>query len=44
VRNGSVSDSKLLYDPFTLNYFVESDTTSPNVLIFAHYVIEFLKP
>lgn len=39
-----MTDSKLLYDHCTLNYFVESDTSSPNVLIFAEYEVEFLKP
>lgn len=44
VRNGPVADSKLLYDQFSLNYFVESDTTSNSVLIFVKYEIEFIKP
>lgn len=44
VRYGDVSDSKLLYDPITFNYFVESDTAAPQVLIFAEYEVEFSKP
>lgn len=43
-RESSVPDSKLLYDHCSLNYFVESDSASPNVLIFADYEIELLKP
>lgn len=39
-----MSDSKLLYDHMSFNYFVESDTTAPNVLIFVKYEFEFLKP